>query len=75
MRKNMVRVLKSSINTIRLQHPLPGGYSPTGETGWRGPTDVVSFRQVDLNNKTETIIDGNGLKALTSRCNMVPASA
>jgi hypothetical protein len=60
---------------LSLEHPLPGGYSPTGETGcWRGPTGVVSYRLVDPNNKTETTIDGNGLKALTSRCNMVPAS-
>jgi hypothetical protein len=57
----------------RLQHPLPGGYSPTGETGWRVAIGVVSYHLVDLNKKTETTIDGNGLSPLTSRCNMVPA--
>lgn len=55
--------------------PYPAGYSPTGETGWRVPPSVVSFHLVDPNKKTETIIDGTGFKPLTSRCNMVPASA
>ena len=54
--------------------PYPGGYSPTGETGWLARTDRYGIIPlVNPNNKTEPIIDGNGLKALTSRCNMVPA--
>jgi hypothetical protein len=55
--------------------PTPAGILPPEKlAGWRVLTDVVSYRLVDPNNKTETTIDGNGLKALTSRWNMVPVS-
>jgi hypothetical protein len=56
--------------------PTPAGiFPPEKLAGWRVLPSVVSSLLVDPNNKTETIIDGSGLKPLTSRCNMVPASA
>jgi hypothetical protein len=55
--------------------PQRGIFPPQKLAGWRIRPSVVSFPQVDPNNKTETIIDGSGFKPLTSRCNMVPASA